>query len=87
MRTDKFQSHIEHRAYLMVHIDTQIVGSPIFKRVLIMSDRNPTTCSGETYALLLEVTGDSFQEAYDSMKKIVNEHSTFKWVLPYMDKM
>ena len=52
-----------------------------------MSDRNPTTCSGETYALLLEVTGDSFQEAYDSMKKIVNEHSTFKWVLPYMDKM
>lgn len=78
------QPRIQHRAYLMVHLDTRIKGEPIFKRVIIMSDRNPTTCVGETYALLLEVTGNSYQEAVDSMERIVNEHETFKWVLPLM---
>jgi hypothetical protein len=69
----------------MVQMNTSEPGAPIFKRVLIMKDRNPATDPGESYALLLETSANSFDEAAESMKKIVKERPEYKWVKSYMD--
>jgi hypothetical protein len=72
------------RAYLLAKIDTR--GYPHIDHVRIYSERHPTTLGSEAYSLILEVTGDTYAEASNTLERIVMEHTHYNWVIPLMYK-
>lgn len=73
-------------AHLLVHI--RITPDQPFQVVTgvgIYSEAHPTTMGGSLYAQILEMRGNSYQEAHDAIMEYVRRVPSNHWMLPWLD--